>query len=343
MAMLLIEGFDDGLVGKRGFHAAPIPSSSYGRNGNGIRVGDYPNTSLQIVHGSTNTTLIAGMSFKLVTVGSKKTLFGFVDDATSSGTSFGIHVRFDPVNNRLLVEDLTGEVNTAATGSVVKNAWYYVELKVVFSDTTGSWELRVDGDSYLSATSRDTVRTNTPPTYFVTAGNSSYDVEDAYLDDLYLFDGSGSFNNTFAGIVKVETLLPNGNGTYSNMTGSDGNSTDNYLLVDNNASIPPSTTEYVGSATEGDKDTYAMSDLSGTPTVIGVQTSVYAAKSDTGAKYMRTVIRSGSTDYTGTSKALADSVYVSIDEHYDSDPNTSSAWTYSGVNSLEVGQEVRDS
>jgi hypothetical protein len=127
------------------------------------------------------------------------------------------------------------------------------------------------------------------------------------------------------------------------MTGSDADQVDNYLLVDNNAAVPPATTEYVEAATEGLKDTYAMDDLAGANTVFGVATSVYVSKDASGAKYARPILRSGVTDYVGTSLPLSDGTFSLLEEVYDVDPDTSAQWTYTGVNAVEVGQEVRDS
>jgi hypothetical protein len=105
----------------------------------------------------------------------------------------------------------------------------------------------------------------------------------------------------------------------------------------------PNTDEFVGSATEGEKDTYSMSDLSSTTeAIIGVITEAISAKSDSGTKFMRPVIRTSSTDYNGTSEALSET-YVMQTTVWDENPNTTNPWTGSEVDSIEVGAEVRDS
>jgi hypothetical protein len=348
MALLLVEGFDDGLYTKRGYvGAGGAVDAAYGRNGKGVRLGD--NYSAGFIVGTagftSDATIILGANVYIAaTSPANAYIFGLHSASYSSTSSYGCVVRYDEVNKRLFVSDVTGTINTAAVNSVLIGAWYHIELKVTANNTTGSWELRVDGDTYLSAINRDTSRLSIPDPYIMFVGSSTLDIDAAYCDDVHICDSTGSFNNDFLGISKVVTLLPNGNGNSSVMVGSDGNSVDNYLLVDNNAAIPPAVTEYVGGATEGDKDTYAMEDLAGTPTVHGVVTSIYATKSDVGAKYMRPVIRSGGTDYPGTSKALPTTpAYISQDEAWEVDPATSTTWLYGGVNSAEVGQEARDS
>ena len=223
----------------------------------------------------------------------------------------------------------------AANNSLTSNSWHYVEFSMYVHDSAGSYEVKVDGTTVLSDTGIDTKYSSN----FIDDCFFGETVDDVYIDDLWFQSGTSAL--TLKGDIEVVTLLPNGNGNSSDLLGSDSNKTDNYLLVDNNAAIPPSTAEYVGGATAGDHDTYTMEDLTGTPTVLAVQTSLYAAMDDTGPKQVRHVIRSGGTDYTGSDFALQNSAYVPLREMNLVDPDTATAWTYSGVNSMEFGPEVR--
>jgi hypothetical protein len=65
-------------------------------------------------------------------------------------------------------------------------------------------------------------------------------------------------------------------------------------------------------------------------------------KDDSGTKFMRTVARTGGTDYVGSSVALAES-WAGRFEVWSENPGTTAAWTVTEINALEVGQEVRDS
>ena len=344
MALRTMEGFDDNLAASRHVQADGVISSSYGVNGNGMRVGDTSGdmfaVSVDGVSGDVNTV---GFNIKIVTglTGHAiMTILGsFVHGTWSSYGS--IAIEYDAANNRLEVQDRDGSTYAAAN-TFYTNTWYYLEFQWLVNNGAGSWELKLDTTTVASATGRDTLHTYVP-IYCRIGGYNSTDIDDVYIDNFYYLDDTGSFNNDFLGICSVETDLPDGNGNSSVLVGSDGNSTDNYLLVDNNATAPPATAEYVESATEGDKDTYAMSNLTTTGTVHGIMTSLYAQKDDSGAKFVRPVVRSGGTDYPGTSFALANATYVVNDECWDVDPDTSTTWLYSGVNSAEVGPEVRDS
>src|SRR5688572_2169742 len=102
-----------------------------------------------------------------------------------------------------------------------------------------------------------------------------------YVDDLAVNDTTGSFQNSWCGEGKVIALRPNGDGDNSQWTGSDGNSTDNYLLVDE---TPPDSADYVQSNTNNQIDDY---NFEATPAALGasdvinvVQVGVLAAVSD---------------------------------------------------------------
>lgn len=121
------------------------------------------------------------------------------------------------------------------------------------------------------------------------------------------------------------------------LVGSDADSINNYQLVDEH---PYSGTDYTGSATTGDKDTYALTDLpAGVTTVFGVQVTGKMAKSDATVAQARYLLRSGGTDYGGTTRTLTTS-FTTYSDLYETDPATGVAWTASGVNNLESGMEV---
>lgn len=335
MADFWIEGFDDGLTIERwdnnGIVAADI-SATYGRNGNGIRLGDTPVNFLRRFSEEAFTDAVCGMAVYVVDYG------GIAVLVSLTGSNM-VSIKIDEASNRIGV--YIGPMGTTywgATGSLPPNSWHYVEFRATLKNSPdGSFELRVDGSTVASQSGIDTLYA---ANYLVTYLDVGSTVDDVYVDDLYFRADNSTLS--FLGDIEIATLLPNGNGNSSGMTGSDSNQTDNYLLVDNNAAIPPATTEYVGSATQGHLDTYAMEDLAGTPTVLAVQGTLYAEMTDTGPKSIRPIIRSGSVDYSGSTTPLVNSVYMTIDDMWEDDPNTATQWTYTAVNAMEFGQEVRD-
>jgi hypothetical protein len=229
-----------------------------------------------------------------------------------------------------------GTLLATGTQQVFDATWNYFEVSCTISDTVGEVHVRLNGSttdevSYTgdtknggTATTIDTVRWE--------IGSASR------IADVYILNDTGAApNNNFLGDVVVRTLSPSGNGTYSQLVGSDSDSINNYLLVDEH---PFSSTDYVGSPTTGQKDSYAISDLpAGVTTVYGVQVSGQMFKSDATVAQSRLFIRSGGTDYGGSTRTLITSP-VNYYEYYSTNPATGLAWTPSDVNNLESGMEV---
>ena len=131
----------------------------------------------------------------------------------------------------------------------------------------------------------------------------------------------------------MQTLIPNGAGASTQFTPSSGA---NYTTVDE---LPYSATDYVQSNTSGNRDTYTFSDLSNVGTIYGVQNNFIAKKTDAGSLSLKSAVKSGASVYYGSSAVLATND-ATVSDTRSQDPNTSAAWTQSGVNALEAGFEV---
>lgn len=230
----------------------------------------------------------------------------------------------------------TGTIIGTYTG-VDTAAWNYVELKATLADAGGTAIVRLNGVEVINFTG-DT-RSGGSDTAWTAC---TFDSGNNHVqhDDLYILDGTGPAPyNDFLGDVKVETVVPTGNGTTSQLTGSDGNSTDNYLLVDE---LPVSVTDYAGSSTVGDKDTYAMGNIStASGQVFAVQASALAFKSDAGVANMKVVERvSSGTERESTSTPLTASPGAWITTGPRTADPDSAAWTIASVNSAEFGTKV---
>ena len=321
--LVFMEGFDDGLADVRTSLPAAAISSSYGLHGNGGRCGD--NTAYGIYIPTTNPFLVG---FNV-----------YVTD--SGGTSFmeiGNYTDFlyDGTLGRIGFSWYKGSLYTPA-GSVPMNEWHYVECLVYSNTVNGGYvKLWVDGVLEAEQSSLD-FQSNDIGSVELIGGGGSATIDDFYVDDLYVLNNC-SISTTPFGPGEVITSLPNGNGNSSQLLGSDGNSADNYQLVDEN---PPVTTDYVGSGTDGEKDTYAFENVSSGVEIRGVLLSHYAQKTDSGVKYLKPVTRSGGTDYDGSSVGLGEAWGLQ-DEYMLTDPDTAAPWTEAGFNAAEFGQKVSD-
>jgi len=233
----------------------------------------------------------------------------------------------------------SGTVIANGTTILSPNAWNFIEFRATIADSGGICQVRINGSTTNdidfngdtrnggTATSLDTIE-------FSANGAINPGIR---VTDVNMRNTSGSVNNTWLGDVTVRTLTPNGNGTDSQLTGSDSDQVNNYQQVDE---LPASSTDYNASATSGQRDTYSFSDLpGGVSNIYALQTTMYAAKSDATAASAKSVVRTGGTNYYGATQTLTTS-FVNYTDIFETNPNTTLAWTVSDVNGVESGMEV---
>jgi hypothetical protein len=114
------------------------------------------------------------------------------------------------------------------------NQFNYFEIKATIHDTTGSIELRINGVPALNLVNQDTRNAGTGVVNAIRIGGTNSFGPIWAMDDLYICNTSGSTNNDFLGDIRVDTLYPNADGTYSQWTPSAVNGAHRYwrLYVD---------------------------------------------------------------------------------------------------------------
>lgn len=96
----------------------------------------------------------------------------------------------------------------------------------------------------------------------------------------------------------------------------------------------------VTSSTVGAEDRYSFGSLSSTPAnIAGVKVSALLRKTDSGSRTITVQLKSGTTEVTGSSQSPTAS-YIYYSAYQDTDPNTSAAWTASGVNAVTAGAKI---
>lgn len=124
------------------------------------------------------------------------------------------------VDGRLQVRrgDWQGTViatGAAAGRAIAQNIWSYVEWRVTIHPSAGAFEVRVDGEVWLSATGQNTRATAISLVDSLVLGASYYPGGGGTVvdtDDLYICDTTGSANTDFLGDVRVQTLRPSASG-----------------------------------------------------------------------------------------------------------------------------------
>lgn len=286
-------------------------------------------------------TMIAGFGFKL---GSQVTdsasgLCSFREGSTAH-VSLGINTsrqltvwRGNPIGGTLLA--------TSAT-ALSKSQWYVIEVEATVDDTTGSFRVWVDGveDTGL-AFSGDTKNGGTGVVDGFTLGglgnSASVGSTEKYFDDLYLADTSGTGVIARLGTaMSVQTLTVNAAGDEADFTPSAGS---NFQCVDDVS--PDDDTTYVQSGTAGHQDLYNVTGLTGSPgSVAAVQVSVYAKKTDVGARSVKPLVKSNGTIGTGDAQSLTTSGYSGVVAVFQTDPDTAADWAVGDIASLQIGMEV---
>lgn len=249
-----------------------------------------------------------------------------------------VHVTLRLTTAGALAVTRNGTVLGTSANVISAGSYFYIELKAKIDDSTGTYDVQVNGGNVLTGTGADTRNAGNATADTVriginlVAGNFSSTLD---FDDLYICDGQGSTNNTFLGDVRVDAYLPAGAGNSTQLTASAGS---NYQCVDD--STPNGDTDYVQSATTSQKDTYDFTNMSHTPsTIFGVQILMSAKKDDAGTRSIAAVTRSAGSDTDGTTQALSTS-YVYYREIRETDPNGPAAWTKTSFNAAEFGVKV---
>lgn len=221
-----------------------------------------------------------------------------------------------------------------ATGTIPFNSPGYtlLELRVYLDNAAGKIQTKVDGVLDIDYTG-DTL----PAAALI--DNIGFGGDYTYMDDLAINSTSGAVDNSWCGDGHIIALKPNANGDSSQFEGSDGNSTDNYLLVDE---IPGSMTDYVRSSVSGDKDLYGVEDavLGGT-TISRVWVEALANKNVAGTRQVYLGVKSGGTESWSTAQNLfmSDRYYIKSEELL-TNPADSGAWEDGDIDAIQIGVKV---
>lgn len=263
--------------------------------------------------------------------------FGFgnnINNQTNPHLDGEVEIRFPGDGSGDVTVRRGATVVTTASGVITGTALQAVAVELVIHGSAGSVRIVIDGVEVLNATGLNTSRTGgTSWTDFYWYGGG------AGQCDLAVFDGTNPTGNDPHELIpdlRVDYRPANGNGYSSQFVGSDANSTDNYLLVDDNgASDPDDDSTYVESDTPA-IDGYALADAPDPgATIIGVVAYAHARKTDAGVVLLEHGLRVDGVNYLSDPAALA-VTYRDLRKHFGVNPDTNAGWTESEVNALEL-------
>lgn len=342
MSLLFFDGFGGGAE-RPEWNPKPVPNA-----GNPRTVGGWSasGSSLPVLTIPASSKVYVGFGYRgSVWNAASQFLMQFRGDA---GATTHLTVGFDATRRLTLrLGGVAGTLLATATDPFPDATWRHVQISATIADSGGNVVVKVEGVEVINYTG-DTKNAGTATTIDRLAmdGDTSGGGAGTNWSDLWVCDAvdatatQGRPNNTFLGDLKVAVMFPAGDGAVNSWVGSDGNSVSNYLLVDE---ISPNATDYVGSATPGARDLYALPDLDASATdVYALRTHSYVAKSDAGAASVKPILRQSDGTVTDDLAPFVLSTTWS-DLHgpiRTVKPGTTTPWTKADVNGLQVGVEV---
>lgn len=223
-----------------------------------------------------------------------------------------------------------------ATGTKVLSTseWDLVEIHIKIADSGGSIQTKVNGIDDINYSGDTKPSTATNISFIEFFGNGHV------FDDIAINDTSGAADNSWCGDGHVIALVPNANGDLSQLTGSDGNSTDNYQLVDETPSDADTT--YVEGSTVDEKDLYnlAASGLSNV-NISRVWAEARSKDTTTAGGLLAITVKTEGVEYDSSDIALPTNYAAIKGPEYLVNPQTGIAWTVAELDALQVGPKTR--
>lgn len=237
----------------------------------------------------------------------------------------------------------TGAVNLAP-GTITPNVWHHFEMRVIFSDTDGFIEIRVDGQTVVTLVETDTVisgndfanRLEIRNSRGIAAGDSILQVHDIYC--LNVANGG-----TFLGVnARIDTIRPNGDTADKDFVRSPAGA-NNFDSLDE--SIPHNfDTDQVESSTVAHKDVYDFEPMpAGLDTIgpiHGVQVVMTNREDASPVRTMNTIVSHGGTEGDGATTATLTTAWKPYKTLHRQNPDTSAAWQKSEIAAIQAGFEI---
>lgn len=263
--------------------------------------------------------------------------FGIVVDTTASTAYAGFSINADTgvvtvgaANDPNLGDQI---LYTSAAGVFVPGDYIDLEVYWVPDNTTGAWAFAINGVEVYSDSGADTYPTTGSPNAEFglllygqgdTTGSANLDIDDFRVGES-LSGLQGRMEHEWCAIDSA---------IESDGVGSDGNSVDNHLLVDE---TPFSATDYVDLQAALDRERYGLANRTLTGDIASVSI-VCQAQQPSGSSTANTFLESNTTEEAGGDLTLGAGSTV-FRQYVEQDPDTAAAWTTSGFNAATIGME----
>lgn len=358
------EGYFDAAYGTRtGTLDATTPNPAGREQGNAAQANS--NTALELTTkalvGSPSNTWFTGIGVQFIDAAGLATgLTAWQGISFMSGATEQCSLDFIPANtdagNFVLIQARRGAtILGTTTVGITPQFWYYVECNVVArTGTNGSIEIKMGfrnnaTTAVLTLTGINTANLGSDgidrmklrwSTSGAALGNR------VAFDDWYICDNTTGTNNTYLGPTTILGLIPNGTGATQQWSLAGGAPSIQVALQDTfNSATTPGDDSRITAETIGQiaLASYPNSTYLANTTVRGIMVRSRAGMDTTGTRTIKHRLRNTSTatETDGSlSFVLSGTAWAEYSEVFEVDPNTSVAWTKTGLDALELGARV---
>jgi len=233
---------------------------------------------------------------------------------------------------------------TEVTGStdIDDDQWHHIEIYFKAGDgTDGAYKAIIDGITEFENTGTDTNNAVTAADFakldLLTIPGRNLTADGWLIDDLVIWDDSGSDFTGELGQHRMEALTPTAEGAADQFTPSAG--VDNSAMVDD--ASPDGDSTYVESSTTGHEDFYEFTDMATAPTgIFGVYVTAVLRVPDFGTQDFRLKSRQSASEGDGATQTLEGMNYQAVHEFFAQDPDSVADWNTAGVGTAQFGIEV---
>jgi hypothetical protein len=228
-------------------------------------------------------------------------------------------------------------------GIVRMNVYNHYEVRVRCDNTTGEYEIRLNGEQLVNASGVDTQAGSTSLIDSVLLGHAATNWH--YYDDVYVLDKFGGVNDDFLGPAPyINTIHPSASGENTDWYPSAG---DNWNCVDDGQDAD--TSDYIMVSgdylVDGAKDTYIYDDVENwSDTIYGVSFSQIGRDWTTSGEAL-SLMRLGAAEFNDSGENVLRQwrteygyanrwMYI-----WDKNPSGEITWTETDINNAEFGVE----
>lgn len=245
------------------------------------------------------------------------------------------------------VEGESDHVETSTDSIWGEGEWIYLEIHAKLDLTSsGFCKVYVDGVEVLSYTGITQINGEATPSTLISAdlfGSGTIGDTLCRMDDLYLLNSvdatatQGRAYNAPLGGVRVSPLSILGSEPTNEWVGSDGDSVDNHLLIDD---VPPSSVEYVESTTAGERDLYSFSNVGVTGEVFAIDITAFTSSPDSSPNTIKMGVVSELNNELFSSGDSLSNVYESFNSGPLGLSPDDTPWTKTLIGNAKYGMET---